>query len=147
MITKTSTKATTKSRLKPNPKNLRRFLIDYSSWASAPSWEQAERQNEAFRVAATNILRRRARLQEFVHVNDFWDAVERQKSPIQEPEDMRLLGQVFRALAKEGVISATDMAKKSDRFGSYWRTVWRSNIYVPKVSVATSSIVPDVPSL
>lgn len=108
------------------------ITTDYiSPWTDAfkAAEDKARERDQQWVKSAVRIIQRLAFKQQFVHVNDFWDAVDRMKTPLGEPSDRRYLGQAFRIAAKKGYIETTDTARRSSRHGSYWRVVWRSRKY------------------
>lgn len=97
--------------------------------------ERVRRENTLFERRAYNLIKRLAAKNPTVHVNDFWDAVDRLKkkdanSPWhQDPMDLRILGRAFQKAKKDGIIRPAGYALRSNRFGSYYRPVWNSLIF------------------
>lgn len=83
--------------------------------------------DEQWMRKAYNVIKRLAERNATVHVNDFWDHVEKHK--MSEPDNRKVLGLVFKALAKDGVLRVTDTAMRvNPQRGSYWRPIWASQI-------------------
>ncbi len=91
--------------------------------ALTAQWADTEFQRQAMRI-----LKRLARRQRFLTVNEFWDSVERSKVGLPTPSDKRMLGKVFRQAASEGLIVNTNVAVRSARHGNYYRPVWESQV-------------------
>lgn len=101
----------------PQSSALRTYKFDYIS-----------ERDEQWMRKAYNVIRRMAEKKPIVHVNDFWDHVEKHK--MSEPDNRKVLGLVFKALAKDGVLRVTDTAMRvNPQRGSYWRPIWSSQIY------------------
>lgn len=84
--------------------------------------------DEQWMRKAYNVIKRLAEKNPTVHVNDFWDYVEKNK--MNEPENRKVLGLVFKALAKDGIIKVSDTAMRvNPQRGSYWRPIWLSQVY------------------
>lgn len=109
------------------------FPWEKTSYGRASTVEKSD-QDAKFVKRAYDLIVRMANKRESLHVNDFWDEVDRLKkranSPWHtEPSDRRLLGKAFRQAAREGIIANSGLAKRSDRHGNYYRPVWISNVY------------------
>lgn len=78
------------------------------------------------------ILKRQATF----HVDDFWKSFKGGEYPRAHSFDLdsRVLGYVFRQVAKDGHMSVTEYAKKVTykKNASYYRPIWSSNLFVPK---------------
>ena len=73
--------------------------------------------------------------QDTLHVDDFWKAMKEDTFPVSESiRDSRILGAVFRQIAREGHMSNTGYAKRvTHTKANYYRPVWSSNLRVAKV--------------